>query len=85
MNDYAGSVILRDVGIAQRIEDRIELAQAKNLGPVGVRRLGISGDFGDRRHNLEIESNQTIVFLFWNFEVMAPVPEISYLPWSGSV
>jgi len=31
LNNYDGSGTLRDVGIAQRSEDRIELAQAKNL------------------------------------------------------
>jgi hypothetical protein len=31
LNNYTGNGMLRDVGNAQRSEDRIELAQAKNL------------------------------------------------------
>jgi hypothetical protein len=33
-------------------------------------------NFGDRRHNLEIAARIFIPFILWNFEVMAPVPEI---------
>jgi hypothetical protein len=76
-----------EIGVAAHLRrSEIVSAQSKNrycntpayqgAAVSWISEQGSTDNFFDKRHNLAIEACKSIVPLFWNFEVMAPVTEI---------